>query len=154
MKLYEFEGKALLKKTGIPIPQGEVVGDGDSAESIARKIGFPMVVKSQLLQGGRGKAGMIRFAHDKRELTQALTDLRGRKLKGETIKQFLIEKRVSLVKEFFAGSVTSQQHCLESCAAGIDGRGKPSRSTSNDNQIMFTHALHRFLAAVFLLGSR
>jgi succinyl-CoA synthetase beta subunit len=60
MKLYEFEGKSLLRGMGIPIPDGSVAGNLKEAAIAADTLGYPVVVKGQVLQGGRGKAGAIR----------------------------------------------------------------------------------------------
>ena len=69
MKLYEFEGKSLFRKAGIPVPEAAVVADSQSAIQSAANLGFPVAVKSQVLSGGRGKRGGIRFAHDAQELS-------------------------------------------------------------------------------------
>ena len=57
MKLYEFEGKTLFQKAGIQVPKGTVVATVEEARKAASTIGYPVVIKAQLLRGRRGKAG-------------------------------------------------------------------------------------------------
>ena len=61
-RLYEYQGKQLLKKAKVPVPQGEVATTAQEAKKIAEKIGKPVVIKSQIWAGGRGKAGGVKFA--------------------------------------------------------------------------------------------
>ena len=60
MKIHEYQGKELLAKYGVPVPQGRVAATPDEVEAIAREIGKPVVVKAQVHTGGRGKAGGIK----------------------------------------------------------------------------------------------
>ena len=62
MRLYEFEGKALFKQYGIPIPEGRPVKTLGEVVEAAKALGKPVVLKAQILSGGRGKAGGIKFA--------------------------------------------------------------------------------------------
>ena len=100
MKLYEFEGKQLFRKTGIPIPEGDVAASVEEARIVANRIGYPVVLKSQVLSGGRGKAGGIQFAETDAELNKIAVDLLGATLSDETVQKLLIEKKVHRAKEY------------------------------------------------------
>jgi len=67
MKLFEFEAKNILQKYGIATPKGDIASNSDEAEVIAKEIGKPVVLKSQVLVSGRGKFGGILFADDTAE---------------------------------------------------------------------------------------
>ena len=67
MKLHEYRSKQLFSKYGIPIPRGRVAMTAHEAKTIARELGGPVVIKAQVLVGGRGKAGGIRLAHTPEE---------------------------------------------------------------------------------------
>ena len=97
MKLYEFEGKRLLSKMNIPVPHGEVAATGEAAIDIAARIGYPVVLKSQVLQGGRGKARGIRFAQDPQELTGAYKALSNLTIGREPVSHILIEEKLTIV---------------------------------------------------------
>ncbi len=71
MKLHEYQAKSLLRDYGIPVPEGKVADSPAEAESIAREIGCPVMVKAQVLVGGRGKAGGVKMAADPRGLPPA-----------------------------------------------------------------------------------
>ena len=103
MKLYEFEGKSLFRKAGIPIPDGDVAARAPEAKTVADRIGYPVVVKSQILSGGRGKAGGIQFADTESELLDVVDRLLHTKIADEEIEKLLIEQKIDSSREFYAG---------------------------------------------------
>ena len=64
MKLHEYQAKGLLRDYGIPVPEGKTADTPAEAEAIAREIGCPVMIKAQVLVGGRGKAGGVKMAAD------------------------------------------------------------------------------------------
>jgi succinyl-CoA synthetase beta subunit len=103
MKLYEFEGKRLLAQMDIPIPRGEVAATGEAAIAIAARIGYPVMLKSQVLQGGRGKAHGIRFAQDPQELAGIYAALSNLTIGAEPVSQILVEEKLTIARELYAG---------------------------------------------------
>ena len=103
MKLYEFEGKSLFRKTGIPIPNGDVAASAPEAKTVADRIGYPLVVKGQILRGGRGKAGGILFVDTESELLDVADRLLNIKIADEKVEKLLIEQKIDSSKEFYAG---------------------------------------------------
>ena len=71
MNLYEFQGKRIFREYGIPVPQGEVIHEPHEALNTVQKIGVPVVMKAQILEGGRGKAGLVRSVQDEAEVPAA-----------------------------------------------------------------------------------
>ena len=61
-KFFEYQGKEIFKKSGIPVPEGMVVKTQEEAKQAAEKIGKPVVIKAQVWAGGRGKSGAVKFA--------------------------------------------------------------------------------------------
>ncbi|HEX9913138.1 MAG TPA: ATP-grasp domain-containing protein [candidate division Zixibacteria bacterium] len=104
MRLYEFEAKKLFSKTGIPIPQGEVVKSPEEARLFAEKLGKPVVLKSQILSGGRGKAGGIKFAQNPLEAKGKALELFSLKIKGFPVEMILVEEKIDLEKELYLGA--------------------------------------------------
>ena len=83
MRFYEFEAKALLGKYGIPLPKGSrVAKDGAEAEAIAREIAGPVVLKAQVLTGGRMKAGGVLFADEPGEARKHADRILGLEING------------------------------------------------------------------------
>jgi len=103
MKLYEYEGKVLLAGAGIQVPKGDVVADSTEAVSVASALGYPVVLKSQVFRGGRGKAGGIRFAVDEDALVREAEALLALSIGGERVEKLLIEERLTVARELYAG---------------------------------------------------
>jgi len=103
VRFYEFEAKKLFSKAGIPIPQGELVKSPEEAKAFAEKLGKPVVLKAQILSGGRGKAGGIKFAQNPLEVERKVSELLSLKIKGFPVEMVLAEEKVELDKELYLG---------------------------------------------------
>ncbi len=103
MRLYEYEAKKLFSKAGIPVPQAEIVKSPEDAAKFARKLGQPAVLKSQVLSGGRGKAGGIKFALNPEEAKEKVSKLFSLKIKGFPVEMILLEEKVDIEKELYVG---------------------------------------------------
>ncbi len=124
MKLFEYEAKKILKEYGIPIPRGDAASNPNKAEAIAREIGKPVVLKSQILVSGRGKAGGIKFADDVGEAKQIASDLLGRTIKGCVVTSLLVEEKLDIVEQFYTSITIDRQAkkyiVLASTSGGVD----------------------------------
>lgn len=103
MRLYEYEGKGIFKKFGIPIPQGTLVRTGEEARQAAIEIGKEVVVKSQILTGGRGKAGGIRVAKLPEDAGKIAQGILGMELEGYKVNSLLIEEKLNITNELYMG---------------------------------------------------
>ena len=103
MKLYEYQGKELFARYGIPVPKGYVVASPEEARRIAEKLGGEVVLKAQVLTGGRGKAGGVRFASSPEEAESVAKELLGMELKGERVSKLLVEQKLNVLAELYAG---------------------------------------------------
>ena len=90
-RLYEYQGKQLLKKAKVPIPQGEVASTPQEAGKIAEKIGKPVAVKVQIWAGGRGKAGGIKIAEHPLDAQIVAQNLLGSEIKKMKVEKVLVE---------------------------------------------------------------
>jgi succinyl-CoA synthetase beta subunit len=104
-KFYEYQGKAIFKKSGIPIPEGEVAESPEEAKKAAERLGRPVVVKAQVWAGGRGKSGAVKFADTPDGAEKAARDILGMEVKGLEVKQVLVEEKLDIAKEFYAGVI-------------------------------------------------
>jgi succinyl-CoA synthetase beta subunit len=91
MKIHEYQGKALLRNYGIPVPDGEVATTPEEAGAIAEKLATPVAVKAQVHVGGRGKAGGIQLAQTPDEARDAASRILGMNLKGLVVEKVLVE---------------------------------------------------------------
>ena len=103
MRLYEYEAKQIFSQFGIPIPQGMVVGSPQEAKSFAQKLKKPVVLKSQILSGGRGKAGGIKFADNPQEAEKMSKELLSMKIKGYQVERIVVDEKLDIEKEFYIG---------------------------------------------------
>ncbi|CAC12453.1 probable succinyl-CoA synthetase, beta subunit [Thermoplasma acidophilum] len=97
LNLYEYMGKDIFRQYGIPVPNGYVVSSVDEV----RKLTNPVAVKSQILLGGRGKAGGIKFAKTDQELKDAVKALLGAKVRNLTVTKVLIEDMLNIKHEYY-----------------------------------------------------
>jgi succinyl-CoA synthetase beta subunit len=104
-RLYEYQGKQLLKTAKVPIPQGEVVTTPLEARKVAEKIGKPVAIKAQIWAGGRGKAGGIKFANNPNEAETVAKDLLGSVIKNLKVEKVLVEEKLDIDKEYYAGII-------------------------------------------------
>ncbi|MBW2219905.1 MAG: acetate--CoA ligase family protein [Deltaproteobacteria bacterium] len=104
-KFFEYQGKALFKQAGIPIPEGEAVKTPAEAKRAAEKIGKPVVVKAQVWAGGRGKSGAVKFADTPEEAEKVAAEILGMEVKGLEVKELLVEEKLDIAQEFYAGVI-------------------------------------------------
>ncbi len=123
VKLTEARGKELFRRYGIPVPRGVMVTSADDAEKAARSGGVPLpcVIKAQVLAGGRGKGGAVRFASTPEEARRHAEAILGSSFQGETVKELLLEEKVAIARELyvaFALDRTARLPVLMSSARG------------------------------------
>lgn len=105
MKLHEYQSKRLFAAHGVPIPQGEVAKTPQEARRIAEDLGGAVVVKSQVLVGGRGKAGGIKLAQDPAEAEQLAEEILSLEIKGLPVRKVLLDEAADIKKEIYLGIV-------------------------------------------------
>jgi succinyl-CoA synthetase beta subunit len=103
MKLHEYQSKQIFSRYGIPIPKGRVAATASEARHIADELGGRVVIKSQVLVGGRGKAGGIRVANDPEEAEQLATLILGMEIKGLPVRKVLVDEAAAIGQEIYLG---------------------------------------------------
>jgi len=110
VRLYEHQGKQILKIVGVPVPEGDVVSTPEEAEKIAEKIGKPVVIKAQIWATGRFKVGGIKFAENPMEARKAAEKLLGAEIKGLIVRKVLVEEKLDIDKEYYAGVIVDDSY--------------------------------------------
>ena len=114
MKLHEYQAKELLAKYGVPVNEGEVAETPEQAEAIARRIGKPVMIKAQVMMGGRGKAGGVKFSKDADAARSNAENILGKVLKneqnpkGEEVKRVLVADAAEIKKEYYLGATVDR----------------------------------------------
>ncbi len=105
MKLQEYQSKQIFAQYGVAIPRGEVATTSAEAREIAAKLGGKVVIKSQVLVGGRGKAGGVKLAAMPDEAERAAARILGMNIKGLTVKKVLVDEAAEIAAEIYLGAV-------------------------------------------------
>ena len=101
MDLYEYQGKELFRRYGIPVSEGRLATTPAEAREAARELGAPVVVKAQVLTGGRGKAGGIKLAGDPDEAEARAEEILGLDIRGHVVRKLWIERASEIAKEYY-----------------------------------------------------
>jgi succinyl-CoA synthetase beta subunit len=101
MDLLEYQGKELFRRFGIPVSDGRLATTPAEARSAAEAIGGPVVVKAQVLTGGRGKAGGVKLADDPRDAEQKAKEIIGLDINGHVVEKLWIESASDIAKEYY-----------------------------------------------------
>jgi succinyl-CoA synthetase beta subunit len=121
MKLHEYQSKLLFAQHNIPIPKGRVAATAQIAKEIAEELGCPVVVKAQVLAGGRGKAGGIRLARSAAEAEDLATQILGMTIKGLPVRRVLVDEAASISQEIYlsiSNDRTSRRALMMASAEG------------------------------------
>jgi len=99
--LYEYQGKELFKRVGIPVSEGRRADSPQEARAAAQELGGPVVVKAQVLTGGRGKAGGVKLAEGPDDVEQKAKDILGLDIRGHVVRRLWIERASDIAKEYY-----------------------------------------------------
>ena len=124
MKLHEYQSKQIFSRYGIPIPKGRVASTASEARHIAEELGGRVVIKSQVLVGGRGKAGGIKVAKDAAEAELFATQILSMEIKGLPVRKVLVDEAASIEQEIYLG-ITNDRAAkkpviMASAAGGVE----------------------------------
>ncbi len=122
MKIFEYEAKRIASQYGLPVPSGYLASSSQEAREVAQKLACPVVVKTQVLVAGRGKAGGIRLADTPDDAERIASALLGSKIKGETVTRLLVEERLDVARELYVGLVVDRPaKCYTLLASQVGG---------------------------------
>ncbi|MBU7044740.1 MAG: ADP-forming succinate--CoA ligase subunit beta [Theionarchaea archaeon] len=120
MKLYEYEAKEIFSQHGIPIPQGKVITDPSQITGFT----YPVVLKAQVLVGGRGKAGGVQFGHHEKEAQELAEKILAMTIKDIPVEELLVYTAVDIEKEYYLGLVVDRNArkivAIASSEGGVD----------------------------------
>jgi succinyl-CoA synthetase beta subunit len=103
VNLHEYQTKQRFAAYGIPVANGQVATTAEQARSIATALGVPVVVKAQVLTGGRGKAGGVKLANTPDEAFEKADKILGMDIKGHVVQRVLVDPASTISKEIYLG---------------------------------------------------
>lgn len=101
MKLYEYQGRQVFERFGVPTPSGVVVSSMDELVKVKDQLKYPLVIKAQVLVGGRGKAGGIQFADNWEQAQEKTRQVLGMDIKGLTVQKVFLVEKLDFAKELY-----------------------------------------------------
>jgi len=124
VNIHEYQAKQVLSRYGLPIPRGEVATTPERAREIAERFGVPVVVKAQVLVGGRGKAGGVKLASTPAAAEERARDILGMRIKGSVVRKVLVAEASSITRELYLSAVVDRASqavvLMASAAGGVD----------------------------------
>ena len=124
MNLYEYQGKELFARFGIPVLPGQVAATPEEARDIAGRLGGLVVIKAQVMAGGRGKAGGVKLAHTPDEAYDKARDILALTIKGLPVRRVLVAQAADIARELYLSIVMDRQKKLPlimlSAEGGVD----------------------------------
>jgi len=124
MKIHEFQAKEILARHGVPVSPGQVTSSPAEAREIARNIGKPVVVKAQVLVGGRGKAGGVKYAATPDDAEAQAAAILGMNIKGITVRRVLVTEAAQIAREIYLGAILDRASkrvaFMVSAAGGVE----------------------------------
>ena len=145
MNLHEYQSKRLFAKYGIPIPNGEVATTAAEARAIAERLGGTVVIKSQVLVGGRGKAGGIKVAKSVDDAEQLAGQILGMDIKGLTVKKVLVDEAADIKTEIYLGAILDRAQRRVILMASSEGGVEIEEVAKETPEKIIKVAVHPFL---------
>ncbi|NLE08654.1 MAG: ATP-grasp domain-containing protein [Dehalococcoidales bacterium] len=121
MKLYEYEGAQLFQKYGIPVPDFAVVTSGKEAREKAEAIGFPVIIKAQVLTGGRYLAGGVKTVESADKVEETAEHILSLKIKGLPVEKVTVAAGIEVDKEFYLGITVDDYKGTPMCILSAEG---------------------------------
>lgn len=128
MKIHEYQAKDLFRNYSIPVPEGFMAEDIESAEKSVKKLGFPCVIKAQVHAGGRGKAGGVKLARDNKEASNHIRSILGMTLvskqtgaEGQLVRKILVEQGLKIVNELYLAIIIDREKEMPVIIASTEG---------------------------------
>ncbi len=121
MKVHECDAREIFRRHGLPVPDWRVAATADDVAQAASAFGCPVVIKAQVLAGGRGKAGGVKLVYSLEEAAEAATHILALNIGGEPVRRVLVAPAVDIARELYLGVVidrTAQSLVLMASAEG------------------------------------
>lgn len=129
MKIHEYQAKEILRNYGVPTPVGEIAETAEQARHATANLlelggTFPVVLKAQVLVGGRGKAGGVKLARSLDQTQELASQILGMQIKGEVVKKLLVEQGLNIQREIYLGIIIDRARkkpvFMISAAGGVE----------------------------------
>jgi succinyl-CoA synthetase beta subunit len=145
VKLQEYRSKEILARHGVPLLAGETATTPEEARAAAERIGGPVVVKAQVLVGGRGKAGGVKLAATPDEAAARARDILGMDIKGITVRTVLVAPAAEIAKEYYLGLILDRAAKAITIIASAEGGVEIEETARTNPEAILRLPLHPLL---------
>jgi len=145
VKLQEYRSKEILARHGVPVAAGEIATSPDAARAAAERIGGPVVIKAQVLVGGRGKAGGVKLAATPDEAAARTAEIIGLDIKGVTVRIVLVAPAARIAKEYYLGLILDRGGQAVTIIASADGGVEIEETAKTNPDAILRLPLHPLL---------
>ncbi len=121
MRLHEYQSKEVFADNKIPIPRGRLASTPEEAKLIAEELSGPVVLKAQVLIGGRGKAGGVRLVKSPEEAAEEASKILGNRIKDIPVRRILVEEAVNIQQEIYFGMTVDRENGETMMIASAEG---------------------------------
>ncbi len=142
MKLQEYRSKEILARFGVPLSLGETATTPEEARAAAERIGGPVVIKAQVLVGGRGKAGGVKVASTPDEAEQRAREIIGLDIKGTTVKTVLVAPAADIAHEYYLGLILDRASRAIVVIASAEGGVEIEETAKTNPEAILRLSLH------------
>jgi len=142
VKLQEYRSKEILARHGVAVPDGETATSPDEAREAAARIGGPVVVKAQVLVGGRGKAGGVKLAATPDEAAARAAEIIGLDIKGVTVRTVLVAPAARIAKEYYLGLILDRGGQAVTIIASAEGGVEIEETARTNPEAILRLPLH------------
>jgi len=142
VKLQEYRSKEILARHGVSVPDGETASSPDGARQAAARIGGPVVVKAQVLVGGRGKAGGVKLAATPDEAAARAEEILGLNIKGVTVRTVLVAPAARIAKEYYLGLILDRGGQAVTIIASAEGGVEIEETAKTNPEAILRLPLH------------
>ncbi len=141
MNIHEYQGRDLLRRHGLPVPAGLVAAAVEQAEAAAREIGLPVMVKAQVLTGGRGKAGGVKFCAALEDVRRHAAAILGLDIKGHKVRRVLVTPAVDIAAEYYLGMLVDRGSGRVLVMASAEGGVEIEQVAAEKPEAILKHAV-------------
>ncbi len=145
LKLQEYRSKEILARHGVPLLAGEIATSPAEARAAAERIGGPVVVKAQVLVGGRGKAGGVKLASSGAEAEVRAREILGLDIKGITVRTVLVAPAADIAKEYYLGLILDRAARAITVIASAEGGIEIEETAKTNPEAILRLPLHPLL---------
>lgn len=141
MNIHEYQAKEIFRAAGLNVPPGEVATTVAEAEGLAAKYGLPVMVKSQVLTGGRGKAGGVKFCATAEDVTTHAGNILGMDIKGHTVRKVLVTPAETIAEEYYVGMLVDRNTRRVLLMASAEGGVEIEKVAAENPDAIHKHAI-------------